>query len=223
MFLQQAAQKKTKYGRHMKDGYRTYYDDLDKRIWETSKCRYNAAIRCKLWEKTLTYSININGMLLVLLPVAYSYGLFPNINANIFTLIMSLPAFFILIISLIEGGESHKLKEYIFHKQGVEMTKLFGKLKEVDACDKTAKEKLDSLSTINENYTSLLDFNHDPIDYELFKFNFPKGSLLEWPLFGSGIILNYIHLGFRAKAWPYLVLLFLIHWPIWLLLGGTKP
>ena len=100
------------------------------------------------------------------------------------------------------------------------MTRLLGELKEIDADDQSIQDKLSRLSKVNKDYTSLLELNHKPLDYKMFNFKLPEGPLIKRPFFGVGLALNWIVLQFRVHCLPYLILLFLVHWPLWLFLNN---
>lgn len=166
---------------------------LNYNLWSTSRTRYIAARRLR--SKDLRSSKAISFLSAYMIIFTLSDYLFlshlEQYNGNYILLLNVTFSLLILIFSQLESSASYGVKSVKFHECGLEISHLYKQLRRLksryEGHDKD-EHFYEELEIIDDKYDQVLKSydNHELMDFELFKSNYPKyedHSLNGWQVF----------------------------------------
>jgi hypothetical protein len=159
---------------------KTFLEELNYKIWTTKGSRFNANKRLLLIYKCSTLANSMLSVYLIAIGLLSVYKMYNDrfIEENILPYTITCLSILLLIFSQIENSKNYQLKAKEFHSCGIELSKLYNKLRTFKTFNLGATEKEKELfaQDISEQYEGILEKyeNHDPIDYALFKTTNPE-------------------------------------------------
>lgn len=166
---------------------------LSYNLWSTSRTRYIAARRLR--SKDLRSSKAISFLSAYMIIFTLSDYLFlshlEKYNGNYILLLNVTFSLLILIFSQLESSASYGVKAVKFHECGLDISHLYKKLRRLKSRYENHEKDnafYQELERIDDEYESILRSydNHELIDFELFKSNYPNyedHNLNGWQVF----------------------------------------
>lgn len=154
----------------MQDGLNGIYE----KIWKTKGSRYQAYNRLRAQYRFSQFGISIISLYIVALSIIPMYFTLDDLTNKVLQILTVVSSIFIIILSLLENSKSYELKADILHRSANEMSAIFNKFQFL-VRQKTVTDA-DALATI-QSYDSIIKncvFNHEDIDYDLFRLCDPK-------------------------------------------------
>ncbi|EGR0495312.1 SLATT domain-containing protein [Vibrio cholerae] len=154
-----------------------YDGQLNYQLWSTSRIRFTAAKRLKDKNKLSNQTISFSSAYLILLSVIQI--LIENESLNSFLTVVNIfLAIVILVLSQLEAAADYSLRSSKFHECGLRVGALYSQLRRIKSEKDELKPKdyMAKVTAIDEQYNSVLSGyeNHEDIDYQMFKANYPK-------------------------------------------------
>jgi hypothetical protein len=158
---------------------------LKKTIWITGSSRFHASRRLKNKNFFSITSISFLSFYSIILSVVQASIDFTKspIIIQLFTIFAIVLSIFILVISLLESSQDYGIKADRLYKNAQKLTELRRKIEhhEYHFLDNYDEIHSCELEKSLKKYTKMYDYllmecpeNHDPEDYDLFKFENPK-------------------------------------------------
>jgi hypothetical protein len=144
------------------------YDELDRTLWITKHCRYNAAYRLKRKNALSIYSIAILSVYTLAIAIIEKYG-FKLAYCNIYGFISIMLSVFILVISLSEAGKNYGVVAERLFVCGNDIRDLLDHLKKYN---NKRDEDYDGIYAVSMKYSNVLKAcgeNHENVDYDLLR------------------------------------------------------
>lgn len=154
---------------------KTFLEELNYKIWTTKGSRFNANKRLLMIYKCSTLANSMLSVYLIAIGLLSVYKIYNDrfIEENILPYTITCLSILLLVFTQIENSKNYQLKAKEFHSCGIELSKLYNKLRTFKTfhLDATENEKGLFAQQISEQYESILEKydNHDQIDYALFK------------------------------------------------------
>lgn len=165
------------------------------KLWSTKGARFVADERCKKTYNLSSFTIALLSFEVIAISIyslAGTFNEFENKLITSYTLILSI---LFLVLSIFENAKNYNVKANNFHNCGLEIGKIYSKLKAILAenGDKDYND-MDIINNFQKEYDEILDKyeNHEDIDYEKFRLNKRKDfELTNWEVFKSYIAIYY--------------------------------
>jgi len=154
---------------------KTFLEELNYKIWTTKGSRFNANKRLLLVAKLSNLANSMLSVYLIAIGLLSVYNIYNNgfITQNVLPYLTTCISILLLVFSQIENSKNYQLNAKEFHNCGIELSKLYNKLrvfKTLKARPADAEKELFA-NDISFEYESILERyeNHEPIDFDLFK------------------------------------------------------
>jgi uncharacterized protein YhaN len=157
---------------------RGFDKQLNYSLWSTARTRFTASKRLQRKHELSGRTIAFISAYLILLSLIQLFSKEDGLNQLITYSSISL-AIVILVVSQIESSSNYALRAHKHHECGLQLNSLYKKLRRLKGKYET-KEKDDEyrneITNLDESYESILARfeNHENIDYEMFKAQYPK-------------------------------------------------
>jgi hypothetical protein len=149
------------------------YDELDRTMWITKHCRYNASDRLRKKQSFSVYTIAVLSIYVLVLTLFEKYG-FKVENSNLYEFSSVLLALFILVLSLTEASKNYMVSSERLFVCGNDIRDLLDKLKKFS---KESEADIHDIETLSVKYSHVLKAcgeNHGTIDFDLLRAQRPK-------------------------------------------------
>lgn len=153
---------------------KSFLEELSYKIWSTKGARFRADRRLTTISKMSNISFSILSAYLIIAGLLAVYNI-ENNNANLNYINYYVTALSILqlVVAQFENSQDYKLKGKSFHDCGLELSKLYNKLRTFKTLNSEASEYtiLNFCQKLSEEYQEILSRyeNHEDIDYDNFK------------------------------------------------------
>jgi hypothetical protein len=144
------------------------YSELDRAMWVTKHCRYNAAYRLRRRHHLSIYSITILSIYVLSLTLFQKYGFLTEYR-DVYELLSMLLAVFILVLSLLEGSRNYMLSSEKLFLCGNEIRDLLDELKKYSAKTECDIKGIEETSKKYSNVLRACGENHETIDRDFHK------------------------------------------------------
>jgi len=159
----------------------TFDKQLNYNLWSTSRTRFIASRRLKSKDTRSSKAIAFLSAYLIVFTLS-DYVFFKeldNYNSGYILLLNVTFSILILIFSQMESSQSYGIRAVRFHECGLEVSSLYKKLRKLKSrYDGHEKDEdfYKEVEEIDKEYDLTLKSyeNHELIDFELFKSNYPK-------------------------------------------------
>lgn len=165
---------------------KTFLEELNYKIWSTKGSRFNANKRLLLISRLSNLSNSMLSVYLIAIGLLSVYNIYNNgfIAQSVLPYITTCLSILLLVFSQIENSKNYQLKAKEFHNCGLELSKLYNKLRVFKTMDSSTNDKNKELFTqeIATQYELILEKydNHEPIDHSLFKTRNAKYFEISW-------------------------------------------
>ena len=165
---------------------KTFLEELNYKIWITKGSRFNADKRLLLISKLSNLSNSMLSVYLIAIGLLSVYNIYNDgfIAQNVLPYITTCLSIILLVFSQFENSKNYQLKAKEFHSCGIELSKLYNKLRVFKTLNTNVSdnEKEQFAQEIADKYESILEKydNHDPIDHSLFKVRNAQYFELNW-------------------------------------------
>jgi hypothetical protein len=154
---------------------KTFLEELNYKIWTTKGSRFNANKRLLRVSKLSNLANSMLSVYLIAIGLLSVYNIYNNgfMTQNVLPYLMTCISILLLLLTQIENSKNYQLKAKEFHTCGIELSKIYNKLRVFKTLkeDSSKKEKENFAIEISTEYEAILEKyeNHDPIDFDLFK------------------------------------------------------
>jgi hypothetical protein len=183
-----------------KDFIEQNFRSLYRKIYKTSKARFNAHSRLKAQYFALHWSLSFFSLGLIVIPLIRLSGLQISIDSKILDLLQITLAMFVLVYSLILSSSHSKDKIEKMHRCGLELNHLAREM--LPYCKDEGEFDIEVYNKYQDKYSLKLNAydNHSKIDFAFYKLE----NLDEYPL--SWIQRNCIIVKYFLYYWPSILL-----------------
>ncbi|CAM1352160.1 SLATT domain-containing protein [Tenacibaculum ascidiaceicola] len=152
---------------------KTFLEELNHKIWSTKGTRFSADSRFKKKSKWSNISISFLSAYLIIASLISVYNINQNSDHNIINYLVTALSILLLVVSMHENNQDYKLRASNHHNCGLELSKIYNRLRTFKTLkkEKGEKEIEDFCTEINREYQLILNkySNHDDIDYDTFR------------------------------------------------------
>jgi hypothetical protein len=153
-------------------------DLLLSKMWATAGSRFHASRRLKAmnrWSLAATSALSGYVIIASAIPLIIPLGLSSRQNGLLNVILIGV-ALFILVLTLLESSNSYELRSERLHECATEISELRNSF---DIQFRTERINAAYLLEVQKAYDGILrrfPVNHDPVDYRLYKIQYPAGS-----------------------------------------------
>lgn len=152
---------------------KTFLEELNHKIWCTKGARFSADARFKKKSKMSNISLSFLSAYLIIASLISVYNINQNSHDNIINYLVTALSILLLVASMYENSQDYKLRAYIYHSCGIELSEIYNKLRIFKTLkeNKSQSEILEFCSEINREYQIILNKyeNHENIDFDTFR------------------------------------------------------
>lgn len=165
------------------------------KMWSTKGARFVADERCKSTATLSTFTIAFLSFEVIAISIYSLSGSLNNyIDSNTTTAWTLILSILFLVLSIFENTKNYSLKAKNYHNCGLEIGKVYSKLKQILANNEN-KDYNDQteLNKLSKEYENILDKyeNHEQIDYLQFQVNKSKDFKINWRIKTKNQIIIY--------------------------------
>jgi len=166
------------------------------KMWSTKGARFVADERCKKTYKLSSFSIAFLSFEVIAISIYSLSGNFESIiETKIITAWTLILSILFLVLSIFENAKNYNVKAKDYHNCGLEIGKVYSKLKMLLATNgDNDYNDLSVLNPLQEDYDKILDKyeNHEEVDYAQYKINKKKDfKVNRWYVLKNQIIIYY--------------------------------
>lgn len=145
--------------------------ELNFKLWSTKGARFQADKRCTHLSRLSQYSTSLLTAYVIIIGLMpyFTKSMSGTDMGDVISYISSSISIILLAYSLIESFQGYDLRAHLFHQNGLEISRLYNRLRQAKAKPET--EKNAELRAISEEYELALERcgNHEGLDYEVFQ------------------------------------------------------
>lgn len=154
---------------------KSFLEELNYKIWTTKGSRFNANKRLLSIARLSCLSNSVLSVYLIAIGLLSVYNIYNDkfIAQNVLPYVVTCLSIFLLVFSQIEASKNYQLNAKNFHSCGIELSKLYNKLRVFKTMNLSHADTEKELfaKEISQEYENILEKydNHDSIDHSLFK------------------------------------------------------
>ena len=177
---------------------KSFLEELNYKIWSTKGARFEADKRLTIISKMSNISLSILSAYLIISGLISVYNINSEMSFDIINYVVTALSIILLVLSAHENAQQYNLRAKEFHNCGLELSKLYDKLRIFKTLNEKAGsyEKRNFAIQLSKEYQHILSKyeNHLSIDYENFKITHTE--------YFNEITANYVRL-VKRRNWFY--------------------